>query len=272
MKLIDTTMEEQISSGLLISLNRRDYKKAGQEIIMLVNRLHSGIPDNKRISYGIVYVTITLFSFLHQKLSEKGAPIFPIAEEFFKESRETKVKGVALGMLSLIGKDDYQKVLPFFESGAVSGDWQMREFSQAFFRKIIKAHPEEIHDYLAKKSGSDEPFMRRFAAETLRPVVENRWFYRQPEYSLSILRQMFKESHPYPRTSVGNNLSDLARRLPELVYKIVEELVASGDKNSYWIASRACRNLVKKEPLRVMDLLKTDEYKYKNRKYRRSDY
>ena len=49
-------------------------------------------------------------------------------------------------------------------------------------------------------------------------------------------------------------------------------LVERGDKNSYWIAYRACRNLVKKEPIKVMDLLKIDEYKYKNRIHRRSDY
>ena len=71
---------------------------------------------------------------------------------------------------------------------------------------------------------------------------------------------------------MGNNLSDLARQLPNLVYDLVKELVDSKDKNSYWIAHRACRNLVKKEPIIVMDLLKVDEYKYKNRIYRRSDY
>ena len=54
--------------------------------------------------------------------------------------------------------------------------------------------------------------------------------------------------------------------------KLVEELVNSGDKNSYWIAYRACRNLVKKEPIKVMDLLKIDEYKYKKRVYVRDDY
>ena len=71
---------------------------------------------------------------------------------------------------------------------------------------------------------------------------------------------------------MGNNLSDLARRLPELVYGLVEELVASGDRHSYWIANRACRNLVKQEPIRVMDLLGVDEYKYKKAIYKRGDY
>ncbi|MBN1358009.1 hypothetical protein JW988_04480, partial [Candidatus Bathyarchaeota archaeon] len=76
----------------------------------------------------------------------------------------------------------------------------------------------------------------------------------------------------YPRTSLGNNLSDLAKQLPDLVFELVAELVASGDRNSYWIAYRACRNLVKKEPIKVMNLLKIDEYRYKKRVYRRSEY
>jgi len=37
------------------------------------------------------------------------------------------------------------------------------------------------------------------------------------------------------------------KKLPDLVYKLVEQLVQSGDKNSYRIAYRACKNLVKKE-------------------------
>lgn len=69
---------------------------------------------------------------------------------------------------------------------------------------------------------------------------------------------------------MGNNLSDLARHLPDRVFEIVKELVDSGDRNSYWIAYRACRNLVRKEPTRVMDLLEVNEYRYKRRIHKRS--
>ena len=114
-----------------------------------------------------------------------------------------------------------------------------------------------------------EPNLRRMVSEALRPVTENRWLHQQPEYSLSVLRLMFAEAQPYPRTSVGNNLSDLSRRNPELIFAIVGELIASGDPNSRWIAHRACRNLVKADPIRVMDLLGVDEYHYKDRHYTR---
>ena len=129
-----------------------------------------------------------------------------------------------------------------------------------------------MRGYLLELVKSEDANTRRFVAETLRPVQENRWFYKNPNYPLSILKNMFKESSPYPRTSAGNNLSDLARQLPDLVYGLVTELVDSGDKNAYLIAYRACRNLVKEDPVRVMDLLNVDDYIYKKRRYRRNDY
>ena len=55
-----------------------------------------------------------------------------------------------------------------------------------------------------------------------------------------------------------------------MVVYLVDELVASGDKNSYWIAERACRNLVNVEPERVLDALGVDEYHYKDRHVVRS--
>jgi 3-methyladenine DNA glycosylase AlkC len=70
---------------------------------------------------------------------------------------------------------------------------------------------------------------------------------------------------------VGNNLSDLSKHHPDLIFSIVEELVATGDQNSHWIAYRACRNLVREYPERVMDALGVDEYRYKDRYFSRGE-
>ncbi|MBL7136576.1 MAG: hypothetical protein ISS81_08325 [Candidatus Marinimicrobia bacterium] len=183
-----------------------------------------------------------------------------------------KAKVFHWGYYPCYGLNDYKKVLHYFKSAATSFNWDVRELSAILFRKLIKKYPDEMKIYLLQIVKSEDANIRRFVSETLRPVKENQWFYKNPDYPLSILKNIFKESSSYPRTSVGNNLSDLARRLPELVYGIVKELVDSRDKNSYWIVYRACRNLVKKEPIKVMDLLKVDEYKYKKRIHKRSDY
>jgi 3-methyladenine DNA glycosylase AlkC len=248
------------------------YDPAANNIPGIQRALHENIPEAKRISYGRVYTIKVLSQYIYAQLIEDNVDAYAIASHIFKESEDFTSRGVALGMLSLYGLDNYQKVLPYFESAAASDSFDLRELAQMFFRKLIRKYPVQMKEFLMKKVRSNNPKIRRFVSETLRPVVENRWFYDDPGYPLSILRCLFKESSAYPRTSVGNNLSDLARCLPDLVYELVGELVESGDENSYRIAYRACRNLIKKEPIKVMDLLKVDEYKYKKRIYKRSDY
>jgi len=272
MELLNDKLTRRIKSDIIDRLLQDDYALSITGISRVLEQLHDNIPDNKRISYGIVHTIKILSEHLYTRLSDADAPVLRIASRIFDGGDDPNVKGVAIGMLSYYGLSDYRAVLPYFESAATSSDWGLREHTQMFFRKLIKKYPDEMKTYLLRLARSKDANLRRFVAETLRPVQENRWFYKQPEYPLSILRVMFKESVKYPRTAVGNNISDLARHLPALVYSLVKELVGSGDKNSYWIAYRACRNLVKTEPIRVLDLLKTDEYKYKDRVYKRSDY
>ncbi|MBN1348954.1 hypothetical protein JXJ21_06060 [candidate division KSB1 bacterium] len=272
MNILTSDLKLQIDRELIETILSQNYDAAIDAIPRLIDALYANIPDNKRISYGIVHTIKTLSEFVHTRLEESKEAIDEIGVALFKRSAEGKVTGVALGVLSLCVRANFSTIAPYFKLAAASELWEIREFAQLFFRRLIKAHPEEAQKFLLKLVESEDANIRRFVGETLRSVQENKWFYKNPEYPLSILKQLFKESAAYPRTAVGNNLSDLARRLPDLVYGIIEELVASGDKNSYWIAYRACRNLVKKEPLRVMNLLKVDEYTYKTRIHRRCDH
>ena len=270
MNLLTSELETKIQETILAPAIRGEYALAVSAIPTVLDALHANIPEKKRISYGITHTVKVLAEYLHACLVEKGTPVFEIASQLYDHSENHQEGGVAIGILAEYGLSDYAPVLPFFERAAASPDWILREFTQGFFRRLIKKYPAEMQAYLLNLVKSPDANLRRFVSETLRPVQENRWFYKDPDYSLTVLRHIFRENDPYPRTSVGNNLSDLARRLPELVYGLVEELVNSGDKNSYWIAYRACRNLVKQEPLRVMDALGVDEYRYKKAVYRRT--
>ncbi|WXG46894.1 MAG: hypothetical protein WED05_09595 [Candidatus Atabeyarchaeum deiterrae] len=270
MRILTERIEEEIRENVVAKAVQGEYDLASQNISSIITELYNNIPDNKRTSYGIVYTIKVLSENIYSRLVDIKKPPFEIASRLYEASANYKSKMVALGVLSFYGVVDYEKVLPYFESSASSPDWNVREISQMFFRKLIKKYPNEMKKYLLQLLKSEDGNVRRFVGETLRPVQENAWFYSKPEYPLPILRNMFKESFPYARTSVGNNLSDLARKLPDLVYGLVKTLVESGDRNSFWIAYRACRNLVKKQPNKVMDLLKVDEYKYKTMVHRRS--
>ncbi len=262
----------KIQQDIIANVLQGNYARAIRHVQDVLSELYDNIPENKRTSFGRVYTVQALSRYLYLSLLEIGANVFEIGKTLFKRSRDFGSKGIALGILSFYGTTDYEKVLPFFEDSASSADWKMREFAQTFFRKLIQKWPNQMKRYLLKLAGTEDPNIRRFVSETLRPVKENRWFYKNPNYPLSILRTLFQESSEYPRISVGNNLSDLARHLPDLVFQLVKELVESGDHSSYWIAYRACRNLVKKDPIRVMNLLYIDEYRYKKRVYKRSEY
>jgi len=272
MKILNADIEHKIAESIIKNCINKKYDLAIENISKIIDELYANIPDSKRISYGRVHTVRVLSEYLFNYFNEIEAPTFQIVSNIFQKGDDFKTKGAALGILSFIGLNDYRKVIPYFESAAADENWDVREMAQMFFKRLIKKHPDEMQDFLLKLVKSENPNIRRFVAESLRPVQENRWFYNNPDYPLSILKYLFRESARYPRTSVGNNLSNLARHLPDLVYDLVRELVDSGDKNSYWIAYRACRNLVKKEPIKVMDLLKVDEYKYKNRIHKRSDY
>jgi len=272
LQIINNDLKTKIKNDIVDNTLQGKYAQAISRVSNVLGELYDNIPENKRVSFGRVYTVQVLSKYLFSCLVELDSNVFETGKAMFEKSEDFQTKGVALGILSFYGIEDYEKVLPYFEASASSTDWNMREFAQMFFRKLIQKWPDETKRYLLKLTKSQNPNTRRFVGATLRPVKENRWFYKNPDYSLSILRKLFSESSEYPRTSVGNNLSDLARHLPELIFGLVEELVASGDRNSYWIAYRACRNLVKKEPIRVMNLLHVDEYRYKRRVHRRSDY
>jgi len=267
MNLLTPKLLGRLQRDVIEALQAGRIAEASGSIEQILIQLYNSIPAGKRISYGRVHTIKILSGEMFSRLDRTAVGAFEPAAAVFTQSSSWQVRGTALGILSYAGLREYRPVLPYFRTAAASDQWELRELAQMFFKTFIKAHPRQMHLYLISLSRSPDPRLRRFVAETLRPVRENRWFYEQPEYPLSVLRGLFTESDPYPRTAVGNNLSDLARSLPELVYELVGKLVATGDANARWIAARACRNLVKRDPDRVMDLLGTNEYRYKGRRY-----
>jgi 3-methyladenine DNA glycosylase AlkC len=273
MNIFSEKIEKKIQTSVIKNVLQTRYDLAAKYISQIVQELHQNIPEKKRISYGIYSVIKDLGENLYNKFELKDIPSFENAGEIYKIGDDTenfRHKGVALRIISLAGLKNLRRALPYFRSAASSDYWDLREYASGFFRIIIKTHPEKAKKFLLGLTESPDLNLRRFVSETLRPVQENSWFSKNTEYPLSIIKNLFTESARYPRTSVGNNLSDHSRKNPQLIYKIVDDLVKSGDKNSYWIAYRACRNLVKSDPDKVMKLLGVDEYKYKTSIYKRS--
>jgi 3-methyladenine DNA glycosylase AlkC len=231
--------------------------------------IYASIPDKQRQSRGITWVVHTISELLNEN-SHSEKHIKNLAIRFYEYIEQSDLLvGVPIFLMARYGTNHVEEVLGFYTEVATSDAWVVREFAAAGFRQLITPNRTIVHPWLKQMARQRDPNRRRFASETLRPVTFLNWIQKEPAYSLDVLQLLFHEAHPYPRTSVGNNLSDLSRRNPELVYALAQDLVESGDKNSYWIAYRACRNLVKKDPQRVMDILQTTEYHYKDRRYQK---
>jgi 3-methyladenine DNA glycosylase AlkC len=262
--------EEKQSAEIIIAhLTRGDTAQGLEKLRRLKDDLHAAIPAHQRQSRGITWVLQRISQLL---IAECGSPkqIRAMADILHGSlSPDDMLVGIPIFLMAEYGKTDPSNVLDYFAQVADSEDWVVREFAAAGLHKLIGPCREIVLPWLKKAAQSDSPKLRRLVSESLRPVTDNRWLNDEPETSLDILRLLFRETHPYPRTSVGNNLSDLARRNPDLILKIVKELVRSGDENSYWIAYRACRNLVKQNPEKIMNLLGVDKYHYKDRHFHR---
>ncbi len=258
-----------------IEINKSELHGIVNELESLIELFRADIPEKKKISYGRYSIIKEMGLQLYPLLVEQNVEVYNFAAKIFEyKDHDQFVRSLAVQLISIYGleKNNLKVVLPIFEQAAIDENWEIRECSAGFIRKLIKEHFFEMRKWYFEKVESENPFLRRFASELIRPVADNKWFRENPDFCFSVLGKLYAEAKPYPRTSVGNNLSDWARIDKEKVYQIVEMLLNSKNKNSYWIAYRACRNLVKTEPIRVMDILKVDEYKYKRRIHYRKDY
>jgi aminoglycoside phosphotransferase (APT) family kinase protein/3-methyladenine DNA glycosylase AlkC len=261
--------EQQLIYRILTHLDQSKNEVAILEFRQLVADIHAAIPEKQRTGKGITWVLQRAAMLLAQGCAEPNQ-LRQFAGQIEQQLQPgDRLIGIPILLMADYGLSDPQPAMDYFTTAANSPSWEGREFAQLAFRRLILPHRGLVFPFLADMAQSSQPNQRRFSSETLRPVVENHWLQKEPQASLAVLRYLFREPHPYPRTSVGNNLSDLSRRNPELIFEIVHKLISSGDPNSTWIATRACRNLVKLYPERVLDVLHLDEYHYKDRHVRR---
>jgi hypothetical protein len=146
MRVLDKVIERRLDDSIVESLRRREYGLAMGSIVRAVEDIYASIPDDKRVSCGIVYAIRVLSEHLHGRLVQAGVPVFPAASHMLRATADARCRGVSLGLLSFHGVDDLESVLPCFESAAASADWSTREYAQMFFRRLIRRHPDEARE------------------------------------------------------------------------------------------------------------------------------
>jgi 3-methyladenine DNA glycosylase AlkC len=272
-QLIQPVHHQQVVN-LASSARQNPISSIAESLRQLIEEIREQIPPKKKISYGRYSIVKRMGFIIHPEIKKSGLDVVEFGTALLEDpAHDHMVRSLAVQLISIEGCETgtLHIVLPIFEKAAADDHWEVRECAAGFIRKLIEAYPDKMLEWVLKQVESPNPLLRRFASESIRPVADNRWFKKRPDFCFQVIEHLYEESDPYPRTSVGNNLSDWSKIDKERVYRIVDKLVRSGNKHSYWIAYRACRNLVKKEPIRVMDALGVDEYKYKKRVHRRKD-
>jgi len=111
MNILNDDIDKKIQKDIINNILHQHYDLAGAHIPRLIDALYANIPDNKRISYGIVHTVKVLSQYIYKHLLELEAPIFPFASYVFENTEDFKSKSVSLGVLSFYGLEVPPKVL-----------------------------------------------------------------------------------------------------------------------------------------------------------------
>ncbi|WP_173426608.1 DNA alkylation repair protein [Paenibacillus ehimensis] len=133
---------------------------------------------------------------------------------------------------------------------AADSHFGVREIAWMALRESISKQLSESLDILREWVRDEDPNIRRFAVESLRP--QGVWakhlaeLKKQPELALSLLEEVKSDPVKYVQDSVGNWLNDAGKTNPDWVRRICNAwLEASDTKETKRIVARATRSLLK---------------------------
>ena len=135
-----------------------------------------------------------------------------------------------------------------------------RHTSEYAVRPYVRRHYEPTMALMRACALDPDPNVRRFAGEGIRPRLP--WAGRLPEFVadptpvLEVLEDLRGDPSKYVRTSVANNLNDIAREHPDTVLDLVERWTReSPTPETAWTVRHALRTLVKQGDQRALALL-----------------
>ncbi len=194
------------------------------------------IPEKERIGKGRVYITKNIvegcFNLLEDRASidfiEYCTGIFNYAES----KDDNYLRNFALILLaksSSLSEKALERGLKHIKTNfANHANWEMREISAYTIREGLRIFPEItlaiLNEWLINNPTAN---VRRLITESLRPMADIKWL-RDPEKNdpiLNILIKLKADESLYVRKSVGNNIKDLSKYMPEKILDLAENLI-----------------------------------------------
>ncbi len=153
--------------------------------------------------------------------------------------------------IELYGLDDWQTSMPAL---AVFTQYSSSEFA---VRPFIIQNPKKMMSQMTRWSTHKNYHVRRLATEGCRPRLP--WamalpeFKKDPELIVPILEALKNDPELYVRRSVANNLNDIAKDHPKLIYKIAKQWLGQNAELD-WVVKHSCRTLLKKGDKKILNL------------------
>jgi 3-methyladenine DNA glycosylase AlkC len=161
--------------------------------------------------------------------------------------------------IELYGLDDWQTSIPALE---LFTQYSSSEFA---VRQFIIQDPKKMMQQMKRWSKHKNYHVRRLASEGCRPRLP--WaialpeFKKDPDLILPILETLKNDPELYVRRSVANNLNDIAKDHPALIYKITKQWLGKNEELD-WLVKHGCRTLLKRGDKKILQL-----FGYKNPKH-----
>ncbi len=211
-------------------LSEPDYEKLHRFLL----HEYQTIPEKERIGKGqffIAKVTAQGIASLITQRSEENLFTSLLALFEYAENQKKLFLHyfclVLAGEVSSFSKDLFQRIMNQTLFWADHPEWEIRETVGYIIRKGLKVQSDQILSLLQTWSTSSSENIRRIVSESLRPLADIKWL-RDPSKNdqiLHLLSQLKCDPSIYVRTSVGNNLKDLTKYMPEKILLIASNWI-----------------------------------------------
>jgi len=226
------------------------------------------IPEKERIGKGMVYIAKIVAKNLYNhiktevfkidgKKSVSDSFIQFILEFTEKAGKDEGLMVLAIHLLANLASDSFESTIEQIRYWATDETWGIRENAIHPILSGLKSQKERVLQLLQKWASDPNENIRRLVSESLRPKGEIKWL-RDPTKNdkvLEILTILNHDPSIYVRKSVGNNLKDLTKYMPEKCLDLIEIWLASKDqldakeqKNLIWTIYHALKWLKTKKP------------------------
>jgi len=208
-----------------------------KEINSYLKKEYDSIPEKERIGKGMVYISRyvakEVFLFLKNEHEVEEQYHLDFIKANFSHGEEIGSSIQQHFALLYIAEfvyhypEKFNMIIPIIKEYATYDEWSVRESTGGAILAGLKKSPEKTIKFLFNWANSENENLRRIVSESSRPMARVKWL-RDPTKNdkiLDLLTFLRRDPSIYVRKSVGNNLKDLSKYMPDKVLDLMDEWI-----------------------------------------------